>query len=784
MLGPDRSADEAWSQKRPSVPPLLFVALAMWLSLAGIIDGLRLQSQTICLIVAGIGATIVIVSLACLLKSLPAAVCCIMLGAALGAVCGGFQAYSIHAAQDSLVGTASEEAVELAQDAQKGMYGSSSLATFVLDSGQTVKVRLSFNHETDDLVGTKMRIHATWKAPSEKAAVDSWRKGVAASAVVYSSTAVDEEGPLAAVRTFRERSLDVLESVRQGESSPGTLFLEAILFGYRDNLYESSLYSAVRVDGLAHMVAVSGAHLVIVCGIALAFFKRLRFSRPAILGLQIFLISGYLVLTGVPVSAVRAAIMTIIAMSSFLAKRRAYPLGALSVCMIALLALDPAAAFSISFILSASSTMGIVLFSGLFTEWICALFACHRNALVETLALTFAATMVTSPFVAGEFAQFSLIAPIANLVAAPCFTILCGAGLPLVLIAVFIPPLAPMLLGFAVGVCDAFCGLLEILADVPYAAVPFSLDAGLSVALMFVVPLALWLFWPRPSRRMMVLFAGVATAIFLLAAFVLPLSISDRIIMLDVGQGDAFVCRSDGHALLIDTGTNDTELLQGLARNGIYHLDAVLISHPDDDHCGSLSSLQDLVSIDRVLVASDLLSCADKNCRKLKGIAVSLVGDDGVVGLSARDKIFMGNMTFTVVGPEAYTDNGGNADSLVLMMEDDCDKDGTGDWTAMFCGDAESEQLSAYARQGLLNDVDIYKVGHHGSRAAIDDSLAKKLKPEVSLVSVGEGNRYGHPAASTLTALEQAGSTIWRTDRQGEIVCELNPGSMNVVPLR
>lgn len=85
---------------------------------------------------------------------------------------------------------------------------------------------------------------------------------------------------------------------------------------------------------------------------------------------------------------------------------------------------------------------------------------------------------------------------------------------------------------------------------------------------------------------------------------------------------------------------------------------------------------------------------------------------------------------------------------------------------------------------GLIEGVDVYKVGHHGSKNALTQDQAAKLSPRVSLCSVGAGNRYGHPAASTVEALERAGSAVVRTDEHGDVACRFAKDHISVKTLR
>lgn len=120
-------------------------------------------------------------------------------------------------------------------------------------------------------------------------------------------------------------------------------------------------------------------------------------------------------------------------------------------------------------------------------------------------------------------------------------------------------------------------------------------------------------------------------------------------IMLDVGQGDAILLRSEGKSFLIDTGNKDSMLKSRLAEQGISHLDGILITHPDDDHCGSLDVIDDLVVVSNIYVAKDLPSCSEGNCQKLLSQIRKIVNDDNVIRLKVGDRISFGEIELEVI---------------------------------------------------------------------------------------------------------------------------------------
>lgn len=153
---------------------------------------------------------------------------------------------------------------------------------------------------------------------------------------------------------------------QKDESSAAEQLLNAIICGQRIDLNSGELYDSFKIDGLAHLVAVSGAHLSLVTAILLILLKKLKMKRWLIIVIQSVFILAYLICAAIPISALRAAFMAYIALFAFFSKRRPAPLNALGICIIVLISLDNSTSVSVSFALSAGSTLGIILFSSLF----------------------------------------------------------------------------------------------------------------------------------------------------------------------------------------------------------------------------------------------------------------------------------------------------------------------------------------------------------------------------------------------------------------------------------
>lgn len=256
-----------------------------------------------------------------------------------------------------------------------------------------------------------------------------------------------------------------------------------------------------------------------------------------------------------------------------------------------------------------------------------------------------------------------------------------------------------------------------------------------------------------------------------------------RVTMLDVGQGDAFLIQSEGKNFLVDTGTVSTKLYEGLGLFGIYHLDGIIISHADDDHCGSLADLRGIVSVDAIYVTKGMKQLQAEKAKDLLRDSSLLVSDENIFELEPGDVLRLGSSRIEVLGPTSCTNEGGNEDSLCFLFKAPSNAlDGY--WDVFFCGDAEAEQLESLVNANKIGDIDICKVGHHGSKGALSNEVLTTLKPELALVSAGENNRYGHPNAETLTLLNMFSVEVMRSDQQGSVVCNLAPERITVQTMR
>lgn len=766
--------------RRPDIPPAAWCAIALWLACAcayGASSGLSRASCTAAaLTCAAAGAAVAFAGVRRGLR--PVAACAI--GALLGCACGFAGGSALHADRAAAGAERYQTfAVRATEDASTGDFGTSFKATAKAESGATYAVLVYVDEDASPArYGDEFSVRGSIDPPGASSADRFWQQGLAGTISPTRVDSVPASGFATPLTTLRNAAIDVVLAGPGTQEANGVL--AGLVCGYRTGI-PGETYESFKLSGLAHVIAVSGSHLSLVAGMGAAVLHALRAGRKLSVAAHVMLVASYLLLSGVPVSAVRSAIMATCGVASALAWRRSSSMNGLAICVIAMICVDPACAVSASFALSAASTASIVVFCGLFARWIEGAFSGRApRVIADSAAITLAASVGSLPLTAALFSQIPTVSIVSNLVAAPLFALACGAGLVGAFAAIAFPELSCVFLEPGSLLSGALCTAAETFAGIPFSCIPASLDMPIAVVATIALAALLYRFWPQIGRAALGAVTLAPAAAIAFAAAVLPHAAADEIVALDVGQGDAILVRSEGAAALVDTGNQDAKLASALARHGVVRLDAVFVTHGDDDHCGSLRHLAGVVEIDRVFVVDDALSCGCDACASLREDAAYAVGEGRVAGLGKGDAVSVGAFSLDVVWPDGFREEGGNADSLCLAARIGADESAQEEWTALLVGDAEAEQLESILEGGVVGRVDVYKVGHHGSAAAVTPELAREMSPAVSVVSVGAGNRYGHPAHETVDALEQAGSAVVRTDESGDVAIRFHSDRISV----
>lgn len=531
-----------------------------------------------------------------------------------------------------------------------------------------------------------------------------------------------------------------------------------------------------RTTGLTHLLAVSGTNLTLVVGFLLIVARWAGVRGRGLYAVGVLGIVGFVVLARTEPSVVRAAAMGAVGLLAMTHNGRRRALRGLGAAVIGLLLVDPGLATSIGFTLSVLATAGILLFG---PSWRDALRRWMPQWCAEAIAVPAAAQLACTPVVAAISGQVSLVAVLANLLVEPAVAPATVLGLLGGLLGLVWDPLG-MVAGTVATWCVAWIiAVARFGAGLPTAEVGWS-TGPVALAVLVAVCVAIAFLAPRVLRHPV---TGVAGCLVLLAVALVRLPSPGWppagwvLVMCDVGQGDALVVRTGvGSAVVVDAGPDPDLVDDCLDRLEVEDVPLAVITHFHADHVNGVEGLFAGRRVGEVWTSR--LQDPPAGVRVLGETA----GAAGVVPVPAPygATTTIGEVRIQVLWPTADSDTRGPGDgstaneaSVVLLVE-------SHGLRLLLTGDIEPEGQDQLADDLDSLDVDVLKVPHHGSRYQDLDWL-RALHAQVALTSVGAHNDYGHPAAATVQGLEQSGTKVYRTDRDGSVAVVESGGGAEVV---
>ncbi|MBT8405203.1 MAG: DNA internalization-related competence protein ComEC/Rec2 [Gemmatimonadetes bacterium] len=614
--------------------------------------------------------------------------------------------------------------------------------------------------------GSGVRVRGRWVRRSEAApGVDPLRAGQVVAAEVESAEVVVRDVDRWSART-RARGLDAVDRRFRREAP----LVSALLFARRDRI-DPALRDAFSATGTAHLLAISGFHVGVLAGGVIALVGRMAPPRRAFAaGAGVAWL--YVAVLGFPDAATRAALLLTLASLGRWMGRPVAVSGAVGTALAALVLIDPAVAGRIGAQLSFAGALGLALFTRPWTATIVDRWRRWRGEApgprvrvgVEAVVATTAASLATLPFVAWHFERVPTVGLPASVVATP----LVALALPSVVTALGLDALglpgAAVPAAGAEGLLALARGWVGLWARFPGASVAIDRTETLAATLAVVVGLLLTRWVPRVGgvARGAAAVAGLAAALLVWpVARQMARNGALEVYLFDVGQGDALGIRTpEGRWIVVDAGPpTGRRLAADLRRVGARSIEMLLLSHPDADHVGGAAALLDEFPVETVVGPGTL-----RGDGPWRGALVQARSRAVPWRVVARgDRVALDGVVLRVLHPSRRVDGApreANDASLVVELS----------WRGfrlLLTGDISVEVERSLVE--ALGPVDVLKVAHHGSRTSTDSLFVARIRPEWAVVSVGRGNRYGHPAPEVMARLEGAGSVVWRTDRSGAL---------------
>ncbi len=641
-----------------------------------------------------------------------------------------------------------------------------------VDHGLPEKIRLSWYYP-DAVIepGQHWRFTVRLKRPhgnSNPGGFDYERwlfvKGIGATGYVRKQPAPELLATPAALNISRWRQ-DIAERISAMLPDSDYLgVIEALVIGVRQDI-EPEQWDIFRRTGTVHLIAISGLHIGLVSGLIYflllkltAWTAILRIAPPKAAAIAA-VVAGlfYAALAGFAVPTQRALIMLAIVMASIYWQRNAHPLHVLSCALLVILLLDPLAVLSPGFWLSFLA-VAVILYAlagrlGGSGYW------------AGLWQVNWVTCIGLAPVLLLFFQQVSVIAPLANLVAIPLISLFIIPVLLLAVLMVFlVPPLGQWLLQLVDYSLHGLMTALSRLADLAFATLQPGQPAIWSV--LMALTGSLLLLAPRgvPGRWLgVVLFMPL-----LFADSQRPAVGAVAMTLLDVGQGLSVVVRTASHVLVFDAGAKYSErfdmgasvVLPFLRARKIRRVDALIVSHGDNDHIGGVASLRQAMPVESIYSS-----------------VPQLLGDGMVQHCRAGQSWQWDAVVSTMLSPGEQVFTGENDNSCVLRIVSRSGK-------ILLTGDIEAPaEAWLVQRYGERLQAALLVAAHHGSNTSSSASFLQAVRPEIILIPAGYRNRFGFPAAQVLQRYSDIHAR-WLTSAEAGALTVVMDGKVSVQSYR
>ena len=538
--------------------------------------------------------------------------------------------------------------------------------------------------------------------------------------------------------------------------------LNAVLVGDKTSL-EKEIKDSFRISNLSHMLAISGAHFSFIIMFCTFVIKRLKFKRFG-QAITITIIIFFMTLTGMTPSVVRAGIMAIISILSSILKRKTDIYTSLAVALFIQIINNPYVIFDVGLQLSFGGVVGIALFTEPIEEKLNRIKELKINS---ALAVTLGANIIIMPIMMYQFSTISLSFVISNLLAGS----LLGAIMILGFVSVIlnIKPLY-FVLNLLVSL---FSKIADICSKLPLSLIYVKTPSLIQIFLIYFI---IFLFYLILIERLNLFRIKQRIIFFLIIIFILNYRIPNNnliIHFIDVGQGDSCLMLHKGYVIMIDGGGSsdskydigENTLLPYLLDRKITKVDYIIVSHFDSDHAQGFIYVLNHLKVENVILP---IQAINSNLYQ-NFISICQAKKINVIYLKRGDFFNIGDLKFETLHPsnKFISENAMNNNSIVLRLD-------YFNTSILFTGDIEAiAERELVLKCKLKLDVDILKVGHHGSNTSTSESFLEAVSPKIALIGVGLDNKFGHPGEEVIKRLEERKVSIFRTDKEGEITMEI-----------
>lgn len=513
-------------------------------------------------------------------------------------------------------------------------------------------------------------------------------------------------------------------------------YIKIFILGDSSSL-DKEVLNSFQKNGISHLFSISGMHISLFAAIVLFFLKKISYNNFYNYSIVILFLSFYALLIGFTPSVTRSLIMYLLFSINKLFNIKMNNINIMCLVLIISLIINPYYLYNLSFQYSYLISFSLVLFSYKIKP--------IKNKIVSSLYTSFISFLVSFPITIYNFYQVNVLSIILNIIFIPFVSIII---FPLSLIC-FVFPYISFILEFFVKILE--CISLYI-TKYKIGIVKFP-KPSLLLIIIYYIGIYLFIY----NKKNIYIFAMMIFHKY--AIYFNPLI---NITYLDVGQGDSIFIKDkfNKNNILIDTGGRfnskysivENQTIPYLTSIGINKIHYLIITHGDYDHIGEAINLVNNFKVDNVIFNIG-------NYNKLELDLIKVLHHKKIPYYQNIKSLNINNNKLYFLNTRIYDNENDNSSVIYVNINNK---------KLLFMGDAEKNKEKDIIKKYNIKNIDILKVGHHGSNTSSNKEFIDNIKPKNCIISVGKNNHFGHPTNEVIDTLDDY-CNIYRTDKFGSI---------------
>ena len=633
------------------------------------------------------------------------------------------------------------------KDSDKNLYGTvidykkSKDKTTIWVKGKE-KVLVNYYSDINVSYGDYIYVYGVFKKPKENGNFNlfNYKRYLLSNKINYVVTASKITIIKKNDNVFYTLKNNLLKRIESANKSKGYM----LAFLYADkSLIEKDIYTKYQKIGVSHLFAVSGMHVSLISIVLLKLLNKIK-ERKRYIIVSIFL-SIYLFLTNFTISMVRATFQFILFFINKSFKLNIDNSNLVILLFSILVIINPYNIYNIGFLFSFIISFTLIRCSKLI----------KGKFIIKSLKTSLISFFSSMPVLINNFFEVNFLGIILNIIYIPFVSYIL---FPLSLVTVLFSSLDNilyMLISYFEKITDFFSNIKF-------------LSFSICKMNIFLIIIYYIIFIYILKRKKKLIYKIIIVIIILTFLINNGRIVNNEVSILDVGQGDSSLIRLKNKNILIDTGGNinydmsKNILIPYFKSVGIKKIDYLVLTHGDYDHMGEAINLVENFKVEKVI-----FNCGPYN--DLENELIEILDKKKIKYYSCIKELNIDNNKLHFLQTKEYDNE--NENSNVIYTE-------LNGYKFMLMGDAGIEKEKDILEKYNLSNIDVLKVGHHGSKTSSSRTFIDEINPKYSIISVGKNNRYGHPNKEVLNTLED--SKIYRTDQDGSIIFKIKNNKLKI----